>query len=152
MTATNHALTGAIIGLTLKQPVTAIPLAILSHYLLDVLPHYGSATEDNEKLKGRFFRNYLIAEALICFLIVLVLAIAQPSGWVLGALCAFFAAAPDLLSMNRYFTIRSGKKWRAGAYTRFASAIQWFERPIGGFVEIAWFGAASYLLSRLLSF
>ena len=42
MTATNHALTGAIIGLVIGEPVLAIALAFASHFICDALPPVGS--------------------------------------------------------------------------------------------------------------
>jgi hypothetical protein len=40
MLITPHALTGAAIGLRLKHPVKVIPIAMLSHFLLDTVPHW----------------------------------------------------------------------------------------------------------------
>ena len=41
MTATNHALSGALIGLAVMQPILALPLAFVSHFMLDAVPHFG---------------------------------------------------------------------------------------------------------------
>lgn len=150
MTATNHALTGAIIGIVIAQPAVAIPAALLSHYALDMIPHFGTGKDERKVFKGNTFRNYLLTEAIICFLLVVILFLRQPVHWWLGALCAFVAAAPDLLSFNRYWRIRNGKKYTKGLYTRFASKIQWFEHPIGAVVEIAWAGAALFLLAKII--
>jgi hypothetical protein len=32
---------GAIIALAISQPLIALPLAFVSHFVLDALPHYG---------------------------------------------------------------------------------------------------------------
>ena len=150
MTATNHALTGAIIGLTVQQPLLALPLALLSHFVLDVLPHYGSNLPQEVLLKTKGFRYYLYVELVLCMLLVAVLVAAQPAHWFLAAVCAFVAAAPDLLSINRYFKVRTGSSWKPGWYSRFASAIQWFERPIGAIVEVAWAAGAIAILAKLI--
>ena len=92
MTATNHALTGAIIGLTAVNPLPAVLLAFVSHYFLDIMPHFGLPEKNETKLKSVWFRNYLLVEASLCFLIVLTLFLRQPTHWWLGALCAFAAA------------------------------------------------------------
>ena len=149
MRAINHALTGAIIGLTVSKPLVAAPAALLSHYALDVIPHYGSGKDETAALKSNVFRNQLIIDAILCVVLVLVLGITSPINWQLAAICAFLAAAPDFASMPRYLNIRSGKKHRAGRYEKFATKIQWFERPIGGFVEVTWFVAAVFVLSIL---
>lgn len=149
MTATNHALTGAIIGLVIGNPI-ALPLAFLSHYVLDALPHFGWPGEEGKRLKSNTFRNYLIAEACICFLIVLILFIAHPANWYLAAVCAFLAALPDWFSFNRYRHIKNGEQHAPNLYERFASKIQWFEKPIGGIVELAWASSAIIILANLL--
>lgn len=152
MTATNHALTGVAIGLISGRPLLAIPIALLSHYICDAIPHYRYATPqklpDAELLKRKGFRNYLIGEAFVCFLIVLLLAITQPAHWMLAAICAFVAAAPDLASVSRYIPASRGQAMKApGLYQRFAGGIQWFERPSGAVVEIAWFvGLVAFIL------
>ncbi len=150
MTATNHALTGALIGLTVNQPAVAILAALLSHFVLDALPHFGSVTDERVLFKTKTFRNYLIAEAIICFLIVSVLFATHPKQWQLASICAFIAAAPDLLSINHYLTVKTGRIWKPNLYSRFASRIQWFERPIGGFVEVAWALCAVILLATII--
>lgn len=40
MLITPHALAGAAIGLRLKQPEKAIPVALASHFILDTVPHW----------------------------------------------------------------------------------------------------------------
>lgn len=151
MTATNHALTGALIGLIIGEPLIAIPAAIASHFICDSIPHYGSADTPEKVLKTNRFRNYLVIEALLCFSLVVVLAVARPDNWLLACFCAFFAASPDLLWIPRYIKTRTGKKWHPGGFSAFAAGIQWFQRPIGAVVEIAWFLGCLALLVPFLS-
>jgi hypothetical protein len=149
MTATNHALTGALIGLASGQPLIALPAAFVSHFVCDALPHYGSA--DPEKtIRTAGFRNYLAADASLCFMLVLILALARPDHWLLAAFCAFLAASPDFFWINKYLTVRAGRQWRPNAFSRFAVGIQWFQRPVGFAVEIAWFIAAAAVLAAFL--
>jgi hypothetical protein len=145
MTATNHALTGALIGLIVGQPAIALPAAFLSHFICDALPHYDSSPKGS-RVETPGFRTYLIVEASLCFLLVLVLAIARPPHWPLAAVCAFLATSPDLFWINRYRASRQQKSWRPNAFLRFADKIQWFARPIGAVVEVVWFVAALVLL------
>ena len=150
MTAINHAMTGTVIGLLVGQPLAAVPLAIGSHFVCDALPHFGTGLPEKIVLKSNKFRNYLVAEAALCLLLVVWLTVGRPEHWLLAVICAFAATAPDLLSMNRYFKVRNGQHWQPGRYSKFAAAIQWFERPIGVVVEIAWFAAAIVLLMPFL--
>jgi len=50
MIATNHALAGAVIGATMPLQY-AIPTALASHLVMDMLPHYGIAFKRRNKSK-----------------------------------------------------------------------------------------------------
>ncbi len=150
MTATNHALTGAAIGLIIAQPIVAIPVAFLSHFVCDAIPHYRSSIKGENFLKTKSFSNYLVAEVILCILIVLVIALNQPNNWALAIICAFLAASPDLFSFKRYRYAKENKNYKPGKYVKFASGIQWFEKPIGATVEFAWFIAGIAILAAFL--
>lgn len=151
MTAINHALTGAVIGLLVGEPVLAVPAAIASHFACDALPHFASSMPKEKLLRTKGFRNYLIIEAILCFLLVVCLAIFQPKHWLLASVCAFLATSPDFLWINRYLKARQGRTWHRSVYAKFAAGIQWFQRPIGAFVEVAWFVAAIFVLIPFFS-
>ena len=146
MTATNHALTGAVIGLVIGQPWIAVPAAIVSHFVCDTLPHAGSQERNDKVIRTKLFRNYLLTDGGLCVALVGVLALFRPEHWFLAAVCAFLATSPDLLWINRYLKARAGRSWKPGAYSKFARDIQWFQRPIGAVVEITWFAAALIIL------
>ncbi|MGC1177404.1 MAG: hypothetical protein WA843_05020 [Candidatus Saccharimonadales bacterium] len=150
MTAINHALTGSLIGLIVGEPLLAVPLAVVSHFVCDAIPHFGGRLPPEVSLKTKWFRNYLITDASLCVALVVCLLVVMPRHWLLSAICAFAAASPDLLSMNRFFKTRAGRPWKAGRYVTFAKNIQWFEQPIGAVVEVAWFVAAIVLLVPFL--
>lgn len=126
----------------------AVPAALASHFICDAIPHFKFQGEDAQTLRQRFFVIYLLAEAGLCGLLVLALGLAQPLHWVLAAICAFVAASPDLLSIRKFVLMRQGKPWRPTWYGKFAGGIQWFERPIGLVVELAWLVAVVAILSR----
>lgn len=142
MTATNHALTGAIIGLTIDKPLLAIPLAFLSHFVCDAIPHFKFAGDFDNVAKSSKFARYLIIEAFLCFLIVLGLYLKQPFHWQVAAICAFLATSPDFMWIRKFISAKHNKKFHETLFDKFASKIQWFQRPIGAVVEIVWFGAA----------
>jgi hypothetical protein len=150
VTATNHALTGAIIGLVIGEPLIALPAALTSHFVCDALPHYGSSMADKAYLKTVRFRNYLMIDASLCVLLVICLVIFQPQHWLLASVCAFVATSPDLLWLNKYLKARRGQQWKRTAFAKFAGNIQWFQRPIGAIVEAAWFVAAVIILIPFL--
>ena len=150
MRAINHALTGAAIGFLIHEPLLAVPLAVGSHFALDALPHFGTNEPDEIGLRTKFFRNFLIIDAALCGVLVLGLVILGPGHWLLAAVCAFAAASPDFLSITRYRQVLSGRPVQYGRLTQWAQDIQWFERPIGGVVEFAWFIAALIIIRPFL--
>ena len=153
MRAINHALTGAIIGLNVSNPPLAIGLSVLSHYVCDAIPHYGDGKEGDQALLSKAFVASLWADALLCGLLVLVLAWQGPTNWLLAAACAFAAAAPDFASISGFLRVKRGQPFvtkTTGWYIRFAKKIQWFERPSGAIVEVVWFVAGTAILLTYL--
>lgn len=150
MTATNHALTGALIGLVVGQPLIAVPAALASHFVCDSLPHYKRELPGDELLKSGWFQNYLIIDCSLCVLLVLVLALLQPHHWLLASICAFLATSPDLVWLEKYLKVRSGRAYHENSFAKFSRVIQWFQRPIGWSVEAAWFVGALVLISPFL--
>lgn len=149
MIAINHALTGALIGLSIGHPA-ALPLAFASHFVLDSIPHYGN--EENVSIGSRRFAAQLTLDMILCALMVLVLAIAGPANWMLAAACAFLAASPDFMWMPRFLRARNGKKESKSKNIalRFHSWIQWFQKPIGALVEAVWLVGAAVLLANII--
>lgn len=150
MRAINHALTGSLIGLSIGKPLIAIPLAFISHFICDVIPHYAGSLPDELQIKSRLFKALLIIDAVLCVSLVVLLAFTKPEHWLLAAITAFVATSPDFLFVQRFTAAQAGKNHQTGAVVTFTRTIQWFQRPIGVVVEIAWLVGASLLLSTYL--
>lgn len=142
MIATNHALTGAVIVLAVKQPALALPLAFLSHFILDAIPHFGIHEDQPIKRNGHWlFRSVVIVDVA---LVIAALA-AVPllfggtiSGWwiLLGMLAAL---SPDSVWIYRFLNeVRTKIAKPHGRFARFHQWIQWSEKPWGLSVEFAW--------------
>lgn len=147
MLAINHALTGAIIGFAVGVPVIALPLAFVSHFVCDALPHFGMPIENEIWLKTKTFRNMLIIDASLCLLLVGIIAYKHSPNWIIVSVCAFLATSPDLVWINKFRLAKKNKQWRPSLFSKFAASIQWFERPIGAFVELTWFIASLVIIS-----
>jgi hypothetical protein len=154
MTATNHAVTGVAIALAVKQPALAIPLAFLSHFLLDMIPHYNPAGATKHtfrnysqgwatKFEDENFKTIFITDMFVFVLILLISPFLAPAS--VSGLTVFFsalaAAAPDFWSGRVLIYQKLGWKDPAkkGWYTKFHVAIQFMERPWGILIEFAWF-------------
>jgi hypothetical protein len=145
MRAINHALSGAVIGMTVTDPLIALPAAVASHFVLDAIPHFGARRVN---LGGSHFNLVLLLDTLLCIILVTALALWHPKHWLLACLCAFAAAAPDFMWISKYRLAQAGKKERLShnPILMFHHRIQWFERPIGIVVEIAWLPAMIVLI------
>ncbi|MDB5184568.1 MAG: hypothetical protein JWN38_376 [Candidatus Saccharibacteria bacterium] len=149
MTATNHAITGALIGLAVGNPWLAVPLAVASHFACDAIPHFAKGADT---ITSKWFVKLLAVEALLCFLLVVFLAVNRPEHWWVGAVCAFSAAAPDFMWINKFRRARKGQDFITNRnwLLRFHGRIQWFERPIGAVVEVVWAAAGLTLLTLIV--
>ncbi len=148
MTATNHALTGAIIGLSITNPLLALPLALLSHFICDALPHY---TDESTKVGSRAFALYLMCDMLGAIAVATFLFVLRPDAWFVACWCAFLATSPDLMWIQLFVRAqKTGKEVRpTHLVARFHKKIQWFARPIGAIVEYAWAAGCLFLLAKL---
>lgn len=141
MTATNHAITGAVIALVIKEPLLALPLAFLSHFVCDAIPHFGVGSFAARDKRPHVFRNILKADAFLLVLFFLLL-------WLLNApfiayIGALLAGSPDLIWAYRYiFKEDFGKKPPPpmNLFNRFHVHIQWNETLRLGFAVELIFG------------
>ncbi|MEO6761002.1 MAG: hypothetical protein ABI220_01330 [Candidatus Saccharimonadales bacterium] len=130
-----------------------MPLAFISHFVCDAVPHYDPPIEDGVKrLDSKRFLNELILSGLICLLIVLVLALTRPRNWVLAIVCAFLATSPDLFWIPRFVQVKRTHtdKPPRGWFLRFHSFIQWQTGPKLIWLELVWFVGFSALITLRL--
>jgi hypothetical protein len=141
MTATNHVVTGAFIAATITNPVICLPLALLSHLVLDSIPHFGVDPEDL-----KVFLPVLLTDIALASCVLLALILTQPAGYILIIAGAIVAASPDLLSIWFFVSVLKKRKHKYGAVQRFLQKIQLSETVRGLAVEVVWFGFISALL------
>jgi hypothetical protein len=155
MTATNHALTGALIALAVKKPELAIPLALLSHFGLDLIPHYNppGMTKDkfvsysaswSKKMKNPGFRLIFPIDMILFLSVLIILPLMAPPSVssITIFLSAVAGALPDFWGGLKFLADRLfgiGTKGKDdGLFTRFHVWLQWMERPWGIYIEIIW--------------
>ena len=138
MTATNHALTGAVIALVIKQPVLAVPLAFLSHFVIDIVPHFDAGPDSPKLAKSVIFIDSIIAGTLT--ILIPIFLPTDTSPWLIFA-GMFAAMSPDLVWGWRYYKLRDLQRVTSQPMSLFSSyhqKIQWSETRKGVFVEIFW--------------
>jgi hypothetical protein len=146
MTATNHGLMGAAVAVIFRNyPAIALPLALVSHFVLDSLPHYDYG-EGRVSMKSPRFRRMVTSDAIIAVLTTLFVAFAWYEIWWLVILCAFIAACPDFVWYYYYFLKPDAK---TGLITQMHKFVQWSATRQGFIVETVFY---ILLLPTLLYF
>ena len=144
MTATNHTLTGVLVGLTVSSSVVAVPLAFLLHFVLDSLPHYGNPDHTSDK-----FKKILLTDALLAASILSFITIARPENWLLAAICGIACASPDLMWLPHWLReLKNKPKKPYNLIEKFHSRIQKYEKPQNYPYEVVWFVACLTLLAK----
>jgi hypothetical protein len=114
---TNHALAGGLLGLRLRRPALALPVAFATHLAMDRVPHWGAGDD------RRLFLRVARADGLLCLATMAALGASAPRGRRLAVMAAGLACvAPDLDKPGRHFVGRS-------PYPR------WFDRLHAGLQE-----------------
>lgn len=142
MTGFNHTLAGATIALIVHEPILVAPLAFLSHFLLDMMPHFGRHPKFTPYSEA--FKKYLLLDAMLC-VVVLGFAISlAPELWLVIAWGAAWATLPDFLWFIRPYTNKK-LEW----FYTFHERIQWGERPYGWIYELLYTAVGIALLLRI---
>lgn len=147
MTITNHIGTGALIGLTVANPVFAVPMALLSHFVLDALPHFGYKGEGGYGFlfKHKLARGVTYADIVIAIIVAAMLLRLSPVALLIGII----ALSPDIMWPIRYMVYeRKGKMPPEGYLSWFHWHIQKYERPWGLGVEAVYLLVIIYLLKN----
>ena len=143
MTLTNHYLTGVGVAVVTNNPAIALPAALISHYVLDSLPHYGF--KDWESRNQKIFKAMLVIDIVVFSLLLRYLVINSVPGWFY--LSGFVGYLPDLAWIYRWIitekfgTIRPQKM---NFMNNFHARIQKHERLWGIIPEVV-YGAGMFV-------
>lgn len=151
MTASNHVLAGALIGVVIKEPALALPAALASHFLLDALPHFGFKNWSERIKYKKLMKTILLIDGILLLLAITQLIHLNPN-WIVFA-CAALAVSPDLVWIYRYIIPeRFGSKEpsRGNFITRFHAGIQIGEFRYGFIIEYITFAALIIIVRRQL--
>jgi hypothetical protein len=149
MTATNHALTGAVVALVVKRPELALPLALISHFVADMIPHFEAG-----HIPKWLFHAFVALDCAIALALSIYLSVFLPkdiSGWLMFG-CMGLAVSPDLAWGVRYYKLRDIKKLVSepmSVFSRYHLKIQWSETRQGAFVELPWLVLTLVLINIL---
>ena len=138
---------GALVVAVIDNPWIALPLALVVHFGLDMLPHYGDVRENEHRMLAEQHIAIPIDVVLALLVLGAIIVWYPESPW-LVALGGVICASPDLTQVPRYIRfLRTGdstipNNW----FIRFHLAIQRYERRWGIFVELPILLLMLYLL------
>ena len=92
MTATGHAVIGTVIAASISNPFAAIPIAVASHVVADLFPHWDPGTNRTKKSHTEFFSGGVLdvlTSLIITFLLIIFI---FPNTDLLYAYAVVFAA------------------------------------------------------------
>jgi hypothetical protein len=149
MTALNHAATGALVAAAINRPLLALPAALISHFVIDMIPHWDYKVPGG--VNGRL--KVIALDLFLCFLLLLVLSLSVDATlWVVTA-GGILGVLPDVM-WHRYFltgqpSITKNKNSLINRLRRFHLAIQLSETDKGIWVEAAWFTVVVWLAYQI---
>lgn len=153
MTASNHILTGAVVAISVKNPLLAISLSYLSHFAIDALPHFGPPGIKGlvESINHRAFRVGVALELLLLAPVILLifhLTSGITPAWLLVT-CMLVADLPDILWVPIYlYEVKQQTPKTLGPIAKFHGQIQkhsyW-----GIMTEIIWFAGMLIILFKI---
>jgi hypothetical protein len=111
----NHVLSGALVGALARRPLTAFAAGVASHFVLDIVPHWG-------KWDRRSFLRVAVADGLVSLTVAGTFVAASPHERRLAVLAGMAGAAiPDL---DKPAKLWFGRSPFPAAFDRFHIGIQ----------------------------
>ena len=147
MTVTNHAVTGILIATVVKQPALALPLAFLSHFAIDMVPHW------IHTFKNHFYTQIaVVIDLTLAVALTLVLAFTAKQSAVILMAASFLSVIPDAMWATGFskpadYTKKGHTLWTKAQW--FFHKIQWSESQPGIIIEALWLVAILVLILKL---
>lgn len=141
MLGINHTTTGILIALSVNDPILAAPLALASHFALDMIPHHGNDPRYDRGTKG--FHPKVALDGIMSGVVYLAAILAWPAHSLVISLCVFLALLPDFLWPLALYVKQRGPLW---AFFKFHKSIQRSETPQGIIIEYIWAAATGLAL------
>ncbi len=107
-----HMILGALIGQNINNPIIAVAIALLSHYLLDIIPHIEYSIKNiSQKNWAKSFLEFtkVFFDVLTGLLVIFLVSNRQPMVYV-GAICAIIPDGFSFLNLflkNKIFELHS---------------------------------------------
>lgn len=110
-----HALTGGVIAYKIGNPALSLPLAFVSHFVLDLLPHWNPHLSAEKKKCGFISKKTFFLVIIDCFIgLILGLSLAfrvlpDIQRTIIIIIGCFFGILPDLVEAPFFFLNQKGR-------------------------------------------
>lgn len=146
MTMTNHFMTGALVAVVFRRPEIALPVAFLSHFAIDALPHYGYGHIDPKERDGKqrfIFKQALDAYTALGLFWLVPYLLRNYQAPIVTSGCMLAAFIPDVIWTFHFVKAQRGHGYPELIwFNKVHKKIQWCERSWGIYVEAMWFAIA----------
>lgn len=125
MTATSHAVIGTIIAAKVGNPALAIPLALASHVLADLFPHWDTGTNKNRVSHQTVFINSFF-DVLISFVLTYLMGtflFPTTNLWYIYFI-VLISQSPDWIMAPYYFFKIKDFKWMYDLQKKFDNTLE----------------------------
>ena len=146
MTGLNHALTGALVAAAIDEPAIALPAALLSHFVIDMIPHWDYRLPEVLKPLA-VMMDFTLSLSLLLILAVTV--DASPRMIIAGGILGILPDAMWLPGIVVGKEVPKSGKSVLHRVRRIHSKLQWSETRSGLIVEIIWLPLMIILLYNL---
>lgn len=137
MTATGHAVIGTVIAAKIGNPALAIPIALASHIVADMIPHWDVATNGNGKGDGKVLKNAIIDVVFGFLLSFLIIQLFFPQVNLLYAFVVIIASQLLDWLMVPYYLFNSKNKFSRAVYKFQKLFDSRLDRPWGIVTQVA---------------
>jgi len=128
-----HFIAGAAVGKLTGNPILAVVIGFVFHFVMDMVPHWNYGYKSLKKIKTFLL---ILLDPFLAFILFLAIGLVRGfdfSTWLATFLGGFVCALPDLIE----FIIRIFKLKPLAFYLRFHRAIHWFDKKPADIWETA---------------
>lgn len=127
MTGINHALAGTAVASAIRQPLLALPLAFVSHFVCDMMPHFSfEGGRFSRATNNKIFKSVISLDTALLLSLTVLLLIKGRYSLLLGGLAAF---SPDIIWIYGHLKgLSPSDMAKKDAFSRFHKRIQTRER------------------------
>jgi hypothetical protein len=154
MTATNHAVTGALVATAIGNPWLALPAALISHFVIDCFPHW----DYYKFIRDPSLRRIAPAvDILLGIGLLLAVSMAVQAPFWLAFAGGLIGIIPDTMWLS--FILKGNESIKGNINSplnrvrRLHLRIQWLETPKlwGLLAEIIWLAVTLVLITKITS-